>query len=78
MMHTMKMIREFYPEYSNHRFVIISPCLAKRREFDEVGIGEYNVTIKSFDTHFKKNRQTYREFQKRDFDNPPAERAVLF
>jgi len=78
MMHTMKMIREFYPQYQNHKFVIISPCLAKRREFDEVGIGEYNVTIKSIDAYFKKSHLQYDQFPKRDFDNPPAERAVLF
>jgi iron only hydrogenase large subunit-like protein len=35
MMHTMKMVRTFYPQYRNHRFVIISPCIAKKREFEE-------------------------------------------
>src|SRR5574344_921540 len=35
MLHSMKMIKEFYPEYSTFRIASISPCAAKRREFDE-------------------------------------------
>ncbi|MBN2806405.1 MAG: 4Fe-4S binding protein [Prolixibacteraceae bacterium] len=29
---TMKMIRHFYLEYSEHKITVISPCIAKRRE----------------------------------------------
>jgi len=78
MMHTMKMVREYYPQYRDHRFVIISPCIAKKREFDEVGIGDYNVTIQSIVDFFKKDRKTLSDFPAVDYDNPSAERAVLF
>lgn len=30
MMHTMKMIRNFYPKYSSHKIAVISPCIAKK------------------------------------------------
>ncbi|KMQ52976.1 Methyl-accepting chemotaxis protein [Chitinispirillum alkaliphilum] len=78
MMHTMKMVREFYPEYKYTEFVVISPCYAKRREFDEVGIGDYNVTYKSFDNYFRSNNISLSGFNSLPYDNPEAERAVLF
>lgn len=78
MMHTMKMVKEFYHEYRGAEFVIISPCYAKRREFDEVGIGNYNVTYKSFDKHFRSNGINLSSFAPLPYNNPDAERAVLF
>ena len=78
MMHTLKMIKEYYPEYKNYKTIIISPCVAKRREFDEVGIGDYNVTMKSVKDYLDKSRINLSSFSEVDFDNDPAERAVLF
>lgn len=78
MMHTMKMVKEFYPQYRNSKFMIISPCVAKKREFDEVGIGDYNVTIKNLSEYLDKNNILLSSFTETDYDNPPAERAVLF
>jgi iron only hydrogenase large subunit-like protein/uncharacterized protein YukE len=78
MMHTMKMIRNYYPEYSYHKIVIVSPCVAKRREFDEVGIGNYNLTIRSLKRIIEENNISLAQYPDTDYDNPPAERAVLF
>lgn len=78
MMHTMKMVKEFYPEYSNSKFVIISPCVAKKREFEEVGIGDYNVTMKKIAEHLEQNKIDLTVYPSVDYNNPPAERAVLF
>lgn len=78
MLHTIKMVRTFYHEYSNYKSVVISPCLAKKREFDETGLGDYNVTYKSLEKYFKENNINLSSFQKTDYDNDPAERAVLF
>jgi iron only hydrogenase large subunit-like protein len=78
MMHTMKMVRTFYSEYNNAKFVIISPCFAKKREFDEVGTGDYNVTMISLKRYLKEHSIELNRFEKSDFDNPPSERAVLF
>ena len=78
MMHTMKMIKEFYPEHSRSKIAIISPCVAKKREFEEVGIGDYNITMKTLNEYFENNRISLNSFNKIDYDNPPAERAVLF
>ncbi|MDD3049681.1 MAG: [Fe-Fe] hydrogenase large subunit C-terminal domain-containing protein [Candidatus Cloacimonetes bacterium] len=78
MMHTIKMIREYYPEYDNHKILVVSPCTAKKREFDEVGQGDFNVTFKAFEKYLKETNTDLDRFPEVDFDNPPAERAVLF
>lgn len=78
MSHTIRMVKEFYHEYKNHKFLVVSPCLAKKREFEAIGTGDYNVTMKSFDTFFGQNHTDLNEFNEVNYDNPPAERAVLF
>jgi Na+-translocating ferredoxin:NAD+ oxidoreductase RNF subunit RnfB len=78
MLHTMKMIERFYPQYKGCRFVVISPCVAKRREFDDTGYGDYNVTLASIEKFMEESRTQMRSFPEIDYDNPPAERAVLF
>ena len=78
MLHTIKMIKEYYPQYRNHKVVVISPCYAKRREFDETGLGDFNVTYKSIDKYLKEHNISLSLFPEVDYDNPPAERAVLF
>jgi iron only hydrogenase large subunit-like protein len=78
MMHTMRMVREFYPEYRGAKFLVLSPCYAKRREFDEVGIGDFNVTYRSLERYVREQKIDLRRFPETEYDNPPAERAVLF
>lgn len=78
MLHTVKMIKEFYPHYRSHKVAVISPCIAKKREFDETGYGDYNVTMTNLKEYLSKNGISLESFPKVDYDNPPAERAVLF
>jgi methyl-accepting chemotaxis protein/NAD-dependent dihydropyrimidine dehydrogenase PreA subunit len=78
MMHSMKMVKKFYTEYSNHKILIVSPCIAKKREFDEVGIGDFNVTMKHFAEYFKKENIRLSNYPEVNFDGSEAERAVLF
>jgi len=78
MLHTIKMIREYYPPYRNSKIVVISPCIAKRREFEETGLGDYNVTYLSIKQYFDKTNDTLSTYEECEYDNPPAERAVLF
>ena len=78
MLHTMKMIKKFYPQYKDCKIAAISPCYAKRREFDETGYGDYNVTMKSLDDYFKKNAIDLSKYSKTPYDNPEAERAVTY
>lgn len=78
MLHTIKLIREYYKQYRKHRVMIVSPCLAKRREFKETGLGDYNVTMKSLQRIIEGNNIDLGKYLKLDYDNPPAERGVLF
>src|ERR1035437_3854238 len=78
MMHTIKLVKEFYPQYSSYNTILISPCAAKKREFDEVGLGDYNVTMKKLAEHISKNNINLSSYSEVPFDNDPAERAVLF
>lgn len=78
MVHTMKMIRRFYPQYADHRLMVVSPCIAKRREFDETGFGDYNVTITSIVKYLEKTQLSLMNYPEANYDNDPAERAVLF
>ncbi|MDR3138294.1 MAG: methyl-accepting chemotaxis protein, partial [Treponema sp.] len=78
MLHTMKMIKRFYPQYKNYKIAAISPCYSKKREFDVTGIGDYNVTFNSIDKYLKNAGLNIASYPEADYDNPPAERAVLF
>ena len=78
MLHTIKMIKEYFPECRDHLIAVLSPCLAKKREFDETGYGDFNVTLRSIRRHLEDRAISLEKFPELDFDNPPAERAVLF
>jgi cation diffusion facilitator family transporter len=53
MLHTMRMVKTYYPQYANHQFAVISPCFAKKREFVATGLGDYNVTMKGLADYFQ-------------------------
>jgi iron only hydrogenase large subunit-like protein len=78
MLHTIKMIHDYYPGHKDSKVLIVSPCAAKKREFVETGIGNYNVTMKSFREILDQRKINLANQPVADFDNPPAERAVLF
>ena len=78
MLHTMKMIREFYPQYKNHKIAAISPCLAKKREFESTGIGDFNVTFSSLEESIEKSGRPLSSYPAVPYDSPDPERAVLF
>lgn len=78
MLHTMKMVQEYFPAYAGCKFVAISPCMAKKREFEETMPGTYNVGFKSIHTYLEQNSIALSQFPQVQYTNPPAERAVLF
>ncbi len=78
MLHTIRMVREYYRQYAGHKVVVLSPCVAKRREFDETGQGDYNVTFAALQKHLDDEHVRLESYPAVEYDNPPAERAVLF
>ena len=78
MMHTIKMIREYYPEYRVHNVAVISPCLAKKREFVETGFGDYNVTMLSLKNYIDAHNIDISAFPRTEYAGLQAERAAGF
>jgi iron only hydrogenase large subunit-like protein len=78
MVHIMKMIKRYYPQYAKFKIAAISPCFAKRREFSAVGIGDYNVAFTSIQKYLEAKKTPIEGFPALDYEQPPAERAVLF
>ena len=78
MAHTVVYIRHFHPEYNDHKIVVISPCFAKRREFDENGRGDFNVTMKSLAAYMEANQINLDMYPKVEYDNPLAERGTRY
>ncbi|MDR2211098.1 MAG: methyl-accepting chemotaxis protein [Spirochaetaceae bacterium] len=78
MLHIMKMIREYHPRYGAYKIGVFSPCIAKRREFDETGHGDFNITFNALYEYLEGQNVNLASFKSEDYDNPPAERAVTF
>lgn len=78
MLHTMKMIREYYPEYKDYKIAVVSPCLAKKREFQELGMGDFSISFKTIDKVIKENGLALTDFSEVPYINPAAERGVSF
>lgn len=78
MAHTIQMIHDFYPKYRNYKCVAISPCIAKKREFEDLGLDIYNVTFINLENYLRKNRIQLNQFKEENFVNPSPERGVMF
>ena len=77
-LHTIKMIREYYAQYKEHGIAVISPCIAKRREFIETGAGDYNVTMLSLKNYLDEQKIDIASFPQVEYTGPHAERAAGF
>lgn len=51
----LQWIKDTYPEYADAKTAVISTCYAKRREFDDIRLGDYNVTLKSLQQYLSDN-----------------------
>jgi Na+-translocating ferredoxin:NAD+ oxidoreductase RNF subunit RnfB len=78
MLHTIRLVKKYYPQYRDHKVAVISPCIAKKREFFETGLGDFNVTLLSLTRYMEEHHIDLDGFPETEFDSPVAERAVLF
>jgi methyl-accepting chemotaxis protein len=78
MLHSLKLIREYYPQYKNHKIAVISPCIAKKREFDETGYADYNVTMLNLKNKIVQHNIDLASFPVVEYEGLMPERAVLF
>jgi PAS domain S-box-containing protein len=78
MLHTIKMIRHYYPQYNDHKIVVLSPCIAKKREFWETGQDVFTVGYTSLQEHFKTSGIDVKTFPPVEYDKPPTGLGVVF
>jgi iron only hydrogenase large subunit-like protein/uncharacterized coiled-coil DUF342 family protein len=78
MLHTIRLIIEYYPQFRDHKIAVISPCIAKRREFDETSLGDYNVTMLALKKYLESNKIDLSGFPEVEYTTPHPERAVGF
>ena len=77
-LHSIKMIKKYYPQYRNFKIAVISPCLAKKREFIDTGLGDYNVTMFALKNLFEQQMIEIEKYPDIEYTGPSAERAVTF
>ncbi|MDC7218824.1 MAG: [Fe-Fe] hydrogenase large subunit C-terminal domain-containing protein [Spirochaetales bacterium] len=78
MVHTIKMIKEYFPQYKDYKVAVVSPCLAKKREFESTGQGDYNLMFASLEKALSSENKNLSDYPAVDYDSPDPERAVLF
>lgn len=78
MMCSIKYIQDKFPEYRNDQIVVLSPCAAKRLEFNDTFPDALNVTFKSLKEYFDKESTGLYMHTAVEYDGSSAERAVLF
>jgi iron only hydrogenase large subunit-like protein/predicted nucleic acid-binding Zn-ribbon protein len=75
LLHSAKAIRRLHPECRSARIAAITPCLAKKREFEDTDLVSYNVTFRSIEAALGKGRKTLDSFQSEPFDGLDGERG---
>lgn len=73
---TMQWIRTSYPEHSKLPLVAITPCYSKTHEFNDIELGDYNVTFKSIFDHIQDNDINLHTYKKSDFDGESAKLGI--
>jgi NAD-dependent dihydropyrimidine dehydrogenase PreA subunit len=73
-----KAIRAHHPEYARAKIAALTPCLAKKREFEETGEIAYNVTFLALAKRLESLGKSLDEFPEAGFDGPEAGRAAGF
>ena len=77
-LHSAKMIRSRYPEFAKAKIAALTPCLAKKREFEATGVVAYNVTFLSVMARLEAEKESLTDFAPSAFDGPLPERASGF
>lgn len=75
---TINNIRANFRQYHDHEIVVLSPCAAKRIEFNSVYPSALNVTFSSILDDVHDQRKPLKDLKETPYDGPEAERAVLF
>jgi len=78
MLHSIKMIKEFFPQFNGFKVAVISPCIAKKREFEETKLGDYNVTMLALKEYIDAQRIKLTDYPVVEYMGLLAERGAMF
>jgi len=78
MLHSIKMIREYFHQYDDCKIAVISPCIAKKREFEETRLGDYNVTMLGLKNYIEGQKIRLSDYPSTEYKGLLAERGVMF
>jgi signal transduction histidine kinase/HPt (histidine-containing phosphotransfer) domain-containing protein/ActR/RegA family two-component response regulator len=67
---TAIMIRNFFHQYDDCEIAAVTPCIAKKREFETEGYIKYNVSISNITKYQRKNHVSILNIDKSFFDGP--------
>jgi signal transduction histidine kinase/CheY-like chemotaxis protein len=76
--HAVVAVRKFDERFERAKVVSITPCAAKRREFEESGVGDYVVTFKTLQKFIECECIDLSQFPESDFDLPPMKSHTHF
>ncbi|MDR2490886.1 MAG: 4Fe-4S binding protein, partial [Spirochaetaceae bacterium] len=72
MIYTAMLIRRFFPQYDDCKIAALTPCVAKRREFEAEGYISYNLTINSIKKYISKNHIDINSYNEFEYEGPTA------
>ena len=76
--HAIAYFDETHPEFAGLPRVFLSPCYAKKQEFEQSGLKALNVTFASLRQVLESQPRALESYPDAGFDNPGPERAALF
>ncbi|MBN1980400.1 MAG: 4Fe-4S binding protein [Chitinivibrionales bacterium] len=76
--HGLRYIRKLYPEYADHKIVLMSHCVSKKREMLELNlpVAVYNITYATMANHLKSEKIELSNLEETGYDNSPQERIL--
>ena len=78
MIHTVRMIERHYPQFRDHRMLVLSPCPSKRREFEAAGIDSLHIGFDSIREHLAQQDIRLETFDAAPYDNPVPGIGLFF
>jgi signal transduction histidine kinase/DNA-binding NarL/FixJ family response regulator/HPt (histidine-containing phosphotransfer) domain-containing protein len=70
---TALLIRKFFTEYNDCEIAAVTPCIAKKREFESEGYINYNVTISNVKKYLLRNRIKIDSYNATKYEGPAYE-----
>ncbi len=78
MVHTVKMIRDHYPQFRDHRIVVVSPCPSKGREFEAAAISSLQLSFVAVDRFLRQKGISLESFDAIPYDSPAPDGGLFF